>query len=64
MHRGRPGIADRDGAGAGVVRILGRGGGIGGQVDVGVANRFATPAIYGADVIIPTLAGIAVVRTS
>jgi outer membrane protein assembly factor BamB len=34
------------------------------QVDVGVANRFATPAIYGADVIIPTLAGIAVVRTS
>ena len=35
-----------------------------GQVDVGVANRFATPALYGADVIIPTLAGIAVVRTS
>jgi outer membrane protein assembly factor BamB len=34
------------------------------QVDVGVANRFATPALYGADVIIPTLAGIAVVRTS
>jgi hypothetical protein len=35
-----------------------------GQVDVGVANRFATPALYGADVIIPTLAGIVVVRTS
>ena len=34
------------------------------QIDVGVANRFATPALYGADVIIPTLAGIAVVRTS
>ena len=34
------------------------------QVDVGAANRFATPALYGADVIIPTLAGIAVVRTS
>jgi outer membrane protein assembly factor BamB len=35
-----------------------------GQVRVGVANRFATPALYGADVIVPTLAGIAVVRTS
>jgi hypothetical protein len=35
-----------------------------GQVDVGVANRFATPALYGADVIVPTLTGIAVVRTS
>ena len=35
-----------------------------GQVEVGVANRFATPALYGADVIVPTLAGIAVVRTS
>jgi outer membrane protein assembly factor BamB len=34
------------------------------QVDVGVTNRFATPALYGADVIIPTLAGLAVVRTS
>ena len=34
------------------------------QISVGVANRFATPALYGADVIIPTLAGIAVVRTS
>jgi PQQ-like domain len=35
-----------------------------GQVDVGVANRFATPALYGADVIVPTLAGITVVRSS
>ena len=35
-----------------------------GQVDVGVANRFAAPALYGADVIVPTLAGIAVVRAS
>jgi len=35
-----------------------------GQIDVGVANRFATPALHGADVIVPTLAGIAVVRTS
>ena len=35
-----------------------------GQVDVGAANRFATPALYGADVIVPTLTGIAVVRTS
>jgi outer membrane protein assembly factor BamB len=34
------------------------------QVSVGVANRFATPALYGADVIVPTLAGVAVVRTS
>jgi outer membrane protein assembly factor BamB len=35
-----------------------------GQVSVGVANRFATPAISGADVIVPTLSGIAVVRAS
>jgi outer membrane protein assembly factor BamB len=35
-----------------------------GQADVGAASRFATPALYGADVIVPTLAGIAVVRTS
>jgi hypothetical protein len=35
-----------------------------GQVDVGTANRFATPALSGADVIVPTLVGIAVVRTS
>jgi outer membrane protein assembly factor BamB len=35
-----------------------------GHVDVGVANRFATPALSGRDVIVPTLSGIAVVRTS
>jgi outer membrane protein assembly factor BamB len=35
-----------------------------GQADVGEANRFATPALYGRDVIVPTLTGIAVVRTS
>jgi outer membrane protein assembly factor BamB len=35
-----------------------------GQVAVGVANRFATPALAGPDVIVPTLAGLAVVRTS
>jgi outer membrane protein assembly factor BamB len=34
------------------------------QIAVGVANRFATPALYGPDVIVPTLAGVAVVRTS
>ncbi len=34
------------------------------QVQVGKANRFATPALYGADVIVPTLSGVAVVRTS
>ncbi len=33
-------------------------------VNVGVASRFATPALHGADVIVPTLTGIAVVRTS
>jgi outer membrane protein assembly factor BamB len=35
-----------------------------GQVEVGFANRFATPALHGRDVIVPTLAGIAIVRTS
>jgi outer membrane protein assembly factor BamB len=35
-----------------------------GQVEVGVANRFATPALAGPDVIVPTLAGLAVVRAS
>ena len=35
-----------------------------GQAHVGPANRFATPALYGADVIVPTLTGIAVIRTS
>jgi outer membrane protein assembly factor BamB len=35
-----------------------------GQVDVGEASRFATPALYGRNVIVPTMAGIAVVSTS
>jgi outer membrane protein assembly factor BamB len=34
------------------------------DVNVGVTSRFATPALHGADVIVPTLTGIAVVRTS
>jgi hypothetical protein len=32
------------------------------EVRVGKTNRFATPALYGSDVIVPTLTGIAVVR--
>ncbi|HKD97746.1 MAG TPA: PQQ-binding-like beta-propeller repeat protein [Micromonosporaceae bacterium] len=35
-----------------------------GHADIGETSRFATPAIYGADLIVPTLAGIAVVQTS
>jgi outer membrane protein assembly factor BamB len=34
------------------------------HINVGQANRFATPALYGSDVIVPTLGGFAVVRTS
>lgn len=34
------------------------------QVAVGATSRFATPALHGRDVIVPTLAGITVVRTS
>jgi outer membrane protein assembly factor BamB len=34
------------------------------DLNVGVTSRFATPALHGADVIVPTLTGIAVVRTS
>jgi outer membrane protein assembly factor BamB len=34
------------------------------QVDVGAANRFATPALYGNQVLVPTLSGLAVVTTS
>jgi outer membrane protein assembly factor BamB len=34
------------------------------QVEVGTTSRFATPAISGRDVLVPTLAGLAVVRTS
>jgi outer membrane protein assembly factor BamB len=33
------------------------------QVAVGTTSRFATPAISGRDVLVPTLAGLAVVRT-
>jgi outer membrane protein assembly factor BamB len=35
-----------------------------GKVSVGAASRFATPAISGPDVLVPTLAGLAAVRTS
>jgi len=35
-----------------------------GQVAVGAANRFATPALYGADVIVPTLLASPSWRTS
>jgi outer membrane protein assembly factor BamB len=31
------------------------------QIDVGTTSRFATPALYGSEVIVPTLAGITVV---
>jgi len=34
------------------------------QVAVGTTSRFATPAISGRDVLVPTLAGLTVVRTS
>jgi len=34
------------------------------QVAVGATSRFATPAISGRDVLVPTLAGLAVVRNS
>jgi hypothetical protein len=34
------------------------------RVDVGVTSRFATPAISGADILVPTLTGLTVVRTS
>ncbi len=33
------------------------------QVSVGTANRFATPAIYGSLVLVPTLTGVVFVRT-
>jgi outer membrane protein assembly factor BamB len=35
-----------------------------GEVEVGDANRFSTPALKGTDVIVGTLTGVAVVRTS
>ena len=34
------------------------------QIAVGVTSRFATPAITGRDVLVPSLAGLTVVRTS
>ncbi|MGH3272079.1 MAG: PQQ-binding-like beta-propeller repeat protein [Trebonia sp.] len=34
------------------------------QVSVGETSRFATPAIYGSLVLVPTLTGMAYVRTS
>jgi outer membrane protein assembly factor BamB len=34
------------------------------QVDVGTTSRFATPALYGNLVVVPTLAGLTVVRAS
>jgi outer membrane protein assembly factor BamB len=34
------------------------------QAESGVANRFATPALHGREVIVPTLSGISVLRTS
>jgi hypothetical protein len=34
------------------------------SIQVGETNRFATPALYGSDVIVPTLTGVVAVRTS
>jgi hypothetical protein len=34
------------------------------QVSVGETSRFATPAIYGSLVLVPTLTGVVFVRTS
>jgi outer membrane protein assembly factor BamB len=34
------------------------------SVSVGTTSRFATPAIYGARMFVPTLNGLTVVRTS
>jgi len=34
------------------------------RVSVGETSRFATPAIYGSLVLVPTLTGVAYVRTS
>ena len=34
------------------------------QIDVGETSRFATPALYGKYVLVPTLAGLSVVATS
>lgn len=34
------------------------------HVDVGLTSRFATPAIYGRDVLVPTMTGLTIVETS
>lgn len=34
------------------------------RVDVGASSRFATPAIYGRDVLVPTMTGLTIVETS
>jgi outer membrane protein assembly factor BamB len=52
-------------AGAGLLQALDpKTGQSRGQVSVGATTRFATPAIYGRNVYIPTLAGATVVATS
>ncbi|MDT4996633.1 MAG: hypothetical protein QOD45_701 [Pseudonocardiales bacterium] len=40
-----------------------RTGALAGQVSVGATSRFATPAVSGADLLVPTLVGLTVVRT-
>jgi hypothetical protein len=35
-----------------------------GSIAVGAVSRFATPAIYGPEVFVPTLSGVTVVATS
>jgi hypothetical protein len=59
---GRVWTLDQD---AGVLHALDPGSGASReQVAVGVTSRFATPAITGPDVLVPTLTGLTVVRTS
>jgi hypothetical protein len=59
---GRVWTLDQD---AGVLHALDPGSGVSReQVAVGVTSRFATPAITGPDVLVPTLTGLTVVRTS
>lgn len=51
--------------GAGVLHALGLAHGLDrGSIQVGATSRFATPAIYGPDLIVPTVSGITVVATS
>ncbi len=50
---------------AGVLHALDPGSGaVHGSIGVGVTSRFATPAIAGAQLVVPTLAGVTVVGTS